>query len=86
MKLTESDRKYLKKTGHKKKEIDRIEVATSLTRYEYGGKLICDVTAAELLGREAYLSGIARSAFHWSAARKTPGGETVFFDSSALFQ
>ena len=43
--------------------------------------------ASKLLGREAYLSGLSRSAFHWSASRDIgDSGNTVSFDSSSLFQ
>lgn len=85
MELTKQDRRTLKDWGYNPKDINQIEIATSLTKYEYKGKLICDEKAAKLLGREEYLSGISRSAFHWSASRDTPDGETVSFDSSALF-
>lgn len=86
MKLTKEDKKLLLGWGYIKKDLDQIEVATSLTRYTYKGKLICDERACELLGREEYLSGISRSAFHWSATRETLDGETIEFDSSALFK
>ena len=86
MKLSTSDRKMLKSWGHTAKDLNQIEVATSLTAYEYKGKLVCDVKARELLGDEGYLSGISRSAFHYSASRQTPDGEEVSFDSSALFK
>lgn len=85
MKLTDEDKTYLKGLGYHKKDLKQIAVATSLTAYTYKGHLICDADACEVLGKEDYLSGIARSAFHWSASRETPEGETVLFDSRALF-
>lgn len=85
MELTKKDIKILRDWGYKGKDINQIEIATSLTKYEYKGKLICDVKARKLLGDEEYLSGISRSAFHWSSSRETPDGDTVAFDSSALF-
>ena len=42
--------------------------------------------AIELLGRKNFLSGIARSAFHWDAMRETEDGRKIFFDSSRLFR
>jgi hypothetical protein len=48
-------------------------------------KKISQEKALEILGREEYLSGISRSAFHWSAVRDN-NGETVYFDSSKLFE
>lgn len=86
MELSKTDKKVLRDWGHSKKDIEQIEVATSLTRYEYKGKLISDAKARRLLGDKEYLSGISRSAFHFSASRETPDGETVSFDSSALFE
>lgn len=86
MKLTEADKKQLKKWGYRKSDLDQIEIATSLTRYEIDGKLVCDEEARELLGDEEYLSGISRSAFHWSASRETPDGRVLSMDSSALFK
>lgn len=36
---------------------------------------------------EVYLSGISRSAFHWSSVRETKTeGMSVYFDSSKLFR
>ena len=41
----------------------------------------------EILGREAYLSGTSRSAFHWSCVRETDKiGVLIYFDSSRLFK
>lgn len=37
-------------------------------------------------GTETYLSGIVRSAFHWSVVRETEDGRRVYFDSSNLFK
>ena len=43
--------------------------------------------AIELLGRETWLSGLDRSAFHWSAMRQTKDDKGyVYFDSSKLFK
>ncbi len=86
MKLKPQHIKYLRKMGYLKRDMHQIEVATSLTRYEYKGKLICDEEALDLLGTEEYLSGIARSAFHWTCVRETPSGEKIYFDTSALFR
>lgn len=38
------------------------------------------------MDRETWLSGIGRAAFHWSAARETKGGKTIFFDARKLFK
>lgn len=86
MKLSDKDKKMLLNWGYRKSDLEQIEVATSLTRYEFKGRLISDAMARSLLGDREYLSGISRSAFHWSATRYTPTGEGICFDSSALFK
>lgn len=39
-----------------------------------------------LIGKTLFASGLARSSFHQSAARKAENGAFVLFDSSALFR
>ena len=47
--------------------------------------LITRDEAVTRLGRLDYLSGIARSAFHFTAMRITEDGKVILFDSSRLF-
>ena len=42
--------------------------------------------AVIILGREEFLSGISRSAIHYTASRESKGHSIVSFDSSKLFQ
>jgi hypothetical protein len=86
MKLTSEDKKILKENGYLDKDMHQIEEATARTVYEMNDKEISQKKALEVLGREEYLSGISRSAFHWSAVRSNSNGETVYFDSSKLFK
>lgn len=46
---------------------------------------ICRKKAVEILGDELYVSGLERSAFHWTAFR-TKDNIGVMFDSSDLFK
>lgn len=85
MKLTKIDKEVLLKWGFQEKDLQQIEEATSKTTYELNNEKISCKRAIEILGREEYLSGISRSAFHFSAARNSRKGETVSFDSSKLF-
>lgn len=85
MKLTKMDRELLIKWGYREEDLNQIEEATTKTVYEMNGKKISQKKALEVLGREEYLSGISRSAFHWSSARNN-NGDTVYFDSSKLFK
>lgn len=91
MKLTESDKKLLTDWGFQEKEFPQIEEAfqKSKTKYKLGSSPISRDKVIHILGREQYLSGIARSAFHFTAARAVPmlkSNEVVYFDSSALFR
>ena len=91
MKLTTTDKKMLLEWGHPESDFRQIEEAfkKSKTKYELGGKPISREEAICLLGQRQYLSGIARSAFHYTAAREVPmstTGEIVYFDSSNLFR
>lgn len=89
-KLTESDKEYLLKIGYHQSDFRQIERAANITQFE---KITSDKaekinmeTALTLLGREDFLSGISRSAFHWSAMRECQNGYSIYFDSSKLFK
>ncbi len=88
MKLTKEDKDLLLSWGHTEQDLPQIKEATcsTKTKYELEGEPIDRDEAIRLLGRTAYLSGISRSAFHWSAARETDDGRVVYFDSSRLFK
>lgn len=88
MKLTNKDKKTLRDWGHSEDDLKQIEEAIRKTVYELNSKekISCQ-EAIRLIGRKAFLSGISRSAFHWSASRYTEDGNSfVSFDSSKLFQ
>jgi hypothetical protein len=85
-KLTDEDKKYLVDCGHSKEDFAQIERAMAKTTYEKDGNRITYKQANELLGRELFLSGISRSAFHWSATSITDNGIIVEFDSSKFFR
>lgn len=88
MKLTNRDKEILSAWGHSEEDLKQIEEATRKTVYELNSKekISCE-EAIKLIGRKAFLSGISRSAFHWSASRYTKdGNDFVSFDSSKLFQ
>ena len=91
MRLTKSDKELLISWGFAEKDFSQIEEAfyKSKTKYKLGSTPISREEAIRLLGRERYLSGIARSAFHFAAGRDVPNsmsGEVVYFDSSRLFK
>lgn len=83
MKLTRSDKQLLKEWGFLDEDMRQIEMAMNerITTYELNNNQISRDKVIEILGKEQYLSGISRSAFHWSAMR-----ESIYFDSSKLFK
>ncbi len=88
MKLSIEDQTLLLSWGHQAADFPQIEAALRAqnTQYTLDGHTISRETAIAVLGHRQFLSGIARSAFHTTAARKTEDGRTVLFDSSRLFK
>lgn len=88
MKLTSEDKAYLKELGHPETDFAQIEEAIGKTVYTLNfKKQIALEKVLELLGRQTFLSGISRSAFHFSAVRQIGDSDvTVDFDSSKLFE
>lgn len=83
--LTVEDVKLLNSWGYKDfDEITQMQEAILVSSYELNDKKTTVNKVIESLGRTEFLSGISRSAFHWSAAREN-NGNSVYFDSSLLF-
>lgn len=91
MKLTNEDKKYLLSIGTPSEDVPQIEYATKKTRYlkcgdkKNGDKRISMTAAIRILGRETWLNGLSRSAFHFTAIRENRSN-AVLFDSSAIFK
>lgn len=85
-KLTDEDKRLLREWGYPEEDFPQIEEAARRSRYEIENKKITCQAAIGILGREKFLSGIVRSAFHWTSVRKSEDGRHVFFDSSILFR
>lgn len=88
MKLTNNDQAILIRWGYTRNDFSQIEHAmrNDTTIYTVDDVPIIRDEAIRRLGRETWLSGIARSAFHATCVRETEDGESVYFDSSKLFQ
>lgn len=87
MKLSESDKSYFKKCGYLDQDIPQIEKAIEVMQYEdENDKKVSRKYVLDNMDRETWLSGIGRAAFHWSAARETKDGKTIFFDARKLFK
>lgn len=93
MKLTNADTKYLEGIGVPEEDFGQIEEAAAVTKYtlfdadarmELGR--IPKTEAVKRLGREGWLNGLARSAFHWTAMRQTADKKNyILFESKSLF-
>ena len=93
MKLTKKDRIFLRSIGEKDEYFPQIEEAISkstYTLYDFETDEIVKIgvkKAIEILGKEIFLTGIDRSAFHLTSYRESPSGHYgVSFNSSILFK
>lgn len=77
LKLEPKDKTLLLRWGHQAADFPQIEAAllAKSTKYTLDGHTISQAAAIALLGREQFLSGISRSAFHATAARKQKLGK-----------
>ena len=87
MKLTEEDRAYLRDTLKEDTEsIRQIEQVLAKTTFKIDKKRLTAEEVIEQIGREDFLSGMDRCAFHVDAVRITPEGEEIYFDSRRYFK
>ena len=94
MKLTNKDKKYLLSIGYTENDFEQIGNIAKHTKYEMFTKkdesIVTTITqkkAIELLGRNTFLSGLGRTAFHQSAVRYNDEGTIyVVFDGSKFFK
>ena len=93
MKLSNKDKKYLLSIGALEDDFEQMEKVTKHTKYEYFTKedesIVTTITqkkSIEILGRERFLIGLLRSAFHRSAVQYNDNGEYVLFDSEKFFK
>lgn len=89
MKLTEGDKTCLRSLEVPETDWPQIAAAAEKTVYRLltdGERRLSRSEAMNLLGKRDFFSGLARSAFHWSAVRDTADGQQVYFDSSRFFR
>lgn len=85
--LQSADKEYLLSIGYLDKNLPQIEEAIGKTIYETEeGKRVSHKEARRILGTERFLSGIGRSAFHFTSVRDSEDGTKIYFDSSKLFK
>ena len=95
-KLTEKDKKLLKEWGYFDEDIAQIEkganVGTITFTYKKNKDVEHEITpqkAIRIIGREQFLSGLSRSAFHWSAIRYVKNNDKngfVYFHMDKLYK
>lgn len=92
-KLTKADINILKEWGYTDKDIECIKYRLPYLRcylYDYDDdseKRISRKKAIEYIGRNKFLSGLGRCAFHWHSARGLENTRCeVFFDMSKYFR
>ena len=94
-KLTEKDKKLLKEWGYLDEDMKQIEEGASVGAITFTSKdrtykhEITPQKAIRIIGREQFLSGLSRSAFHWSAIRYVKDNDEngfVYFDMAKLFE
>ena len=86
MTLTEKERGTLRKWGYLEEDLNKIEGAAWVVTYKRNGMTITADNAKFALGQDVWLSGLARSVFHQSAAREDRYGVIVYFDASELYR
>lgn len=85
--LTDPDKEMLAHDGYAATDFAQIEECANKSVYilDEGSPEARPIRIEEallLLGRKLFLSGICRSAFHWTSSRETPDGQhTVKFES-----
>lgn len=89
-KLNKQDKEQLLKDGYKEEDFEQIETAAKRDNTIYdldAGDVITRDEAIKLLGREQFVNGLARAAFHWTAERTSlDGKQKVGFDAHKLHQ
>ena len=86
-KLTKKQKSIILDFGYPQEDLKYIEEALPFTDFELlierqNDKKISLKKAKEILGETNFLSGIARSTFHYSAVREAENGHKIYFNSS----
>ena len=87
--LTAKDKKILLSVGYLNEDMEQIEIEANVCRYIRNKKgheyEIERDEAIRALGREGWLYGIGRTAFHWSTSREClRGKDTISFESGIV--
>lgn len=86
MKLNKKQKDLILSWGYNKEDIPQIEDAIRRSTYTVDDKTTTSTEAIKILGEEDFLSGISRSAFHFTSCRESAAGTSVYFNSSVIFR
>ena len=81
MKLNKRQKLILKEYGFSQSDFPQIERVITKTRYYLNNKRLNRNQVIKMIGEEEFLSGIGRSAFHYTSVRNN-----ILFDSSKFFK
>lgn len=80
-------KKYLREQCHAStNNIRQIEEVASVIIYTFDNKRISRKNVIDLIGEEAWLSGLHRASFHYTATRCTKDNEEILFDARRYFK
>lgn len=86
MQMTDSDRQFFLRVGHPETDLPQLSRAMRDVRLTISNgseeKPISASEAIKVLGRETFLSGISRAAFHCSCGRTSSDGQYIAFSLS----
>lgn len=87
MKLTEQDKKTLLGRGYLKSDMKQLEEAAARCEYvnNKNDRYVSAEWVIRMLGRETWLNGLGRAAFHWTCSREN-NGHSIHFDCSRMFK
>jgi hypothetical protein len=88
--LSKKQKEYFLSIGHPVKDLLQLNRAINISTFKLEVKgenkgFITKDKAIEMLGEETFLSGISRSAFHYTSVREN-NFVSIYFDSSKLFK
>lgn len=87
MELTAHDKKTLLGWGYRKSDMKQLEEAAARCEYvnNKNDRYVSAEWVIRMLGRETWLSGLGRAAFHWTCTREG-NGHSIHFDCSRMFK
>lgn len=87
MNLTRNDIIFLQEIGFQAEDMEQIDIAIDYTILTLEDDTQISVKkACDILGREEFLSGIGRSAFHYTSVRFGKDETAIYFDTSEMFK